>query len=175
MKTRQEETILGIRFTVTSYGPEDVEAFMADDDAIEWEMGSKGRRFEPREGEVRALLETYGPNGITLSHLSDNYLSPEEGHIIRASSLGSGEQAMEFIEYCLNSVGKMAGMPLRRYQRFSYIPFHAWEHIDGKRTLRLGTAAEHPEIAWREAWNIYVAESWEKGEFPSMQAGSRSR
>ena len=131
--------------------------YLRDVEAVEKEIGFKTRRFEPRQSRPEASLESYGASEVVVEYLCDNFVSWEGGQIIRAS-VRDGLQAQRFLEHCLNNYGGMAGTPMQRKQSFDEIPFQVQESADGRKTLNLTTGADHPQIPWREMYNIFVDE-----------------
>ena len=135
----------------------DFDEYMRDAEAVENGMGFKTRKFEPRQGRPEASLEPYGASEVVVEYLCDNFVNWGGGQIIRAS-VRDGAQAQRFLEHCLNNYGGMSGTPMQRKQSFDGIPFQVQESEDERRTLHLTTGANHPQILWREMYNIFVDE-----------------
>ena len=135
----------------------DLDEYIRDAEAIEKRMGFKMRRFEQGLGRPEAFLESYGAREVVVEYLCDNFVNWEGGKIIRAS-VTDGAQAQRFLEHCLNNYGEMSGAPIQGRHSFGDIPFQTKESEEGRRTLNLVTGAEHPQLMWREMYNIFVDE-----------------
>lgn len=135
----------------------DFDDFRRDAEAIEKSMGFGTRRFEPRQSRPEVFLESYGPSEVVVWYLCDNFVNWEGGQIIRAS-VKDGTQAQRLLEHCMNSYSGMSGTPIQRRSLFGNIPFQVLESKEGRRTINLLTGANHPQIMWREMYNIFVDE-----------------
>jgi hypothetical protein len=163
MKSESNGTFEGIEFKINEYMPEGetaegLDEFLADDRRIQQEMGDANRFADTRE-RPEMKIATYGPNEVILSYLCDDFTDWKGGKIINAPMVKDGRASIYLIEYFLNNCSSMSGTPLQRYQSFKDIPFGISESVYGRRTLNLITGATHPEIGWREMWNIFVAET----------------
>ncbi|MBN2330905.1 MAG: hypothetical protein JXC85_03750 [Candidatus Aenigmarchaeota archaeon] len=158
----------GIGYVITDYpasistesGREQIDAldsFFRDDKEIHESMGPY-KRFKPISDRPEKLLRTYQSNEVVFSYLCDDYTSFMGGKIIRASLIENGEKSIAFIEHVLNNHSNMLGEMIQGYQPFGNIPFKISESVYGRRTANLLTGANHPNILWREMWNIYVSE-----------------
>lgn len=172
VKTETDMSFRGIGYKVIEYKPgknpqEDLEEFLEDDKRIQQEMGVKTRRFENRTGRPEPILETYGPSEVILSYLCDDYISSWQGAKIIRAPVKYGREATTLIEHILNTQGKMLGTPFQRYQPLAEINFDLEESTKGRRTLNLITGANHPQLMWREMYNIFVAENPSTTEKPT--------
>ena len=144
------------------YSPENgleqnLDEFMRDDESVKKRVGRETRKYEPKHDKPMKYLEYYGFSDVTISYLCDDYTQWQGSQIIRASVV-DGAQAQRLIESCLNNYSKMSKTSIKRETPFENIPFETLESIDGRKTLNLVTGANHPEIGWREMYNIFVDE-----------------
>jgi len=148
-----------VRFERTLYESKnreiDFEALGADMENVE--KPYKQKTFESKSDSHENILETYGPGEIVIEYLADNFVGLEGGQIIKAKTR-DGKQSKRFLEYALNNFGGLSRTPMQMYQAFGRIPFAVRESINDGRVLNLMTGVHHPEILWREMFNIFIEE-----------------
>ena len=127
-------------------------------DQIENRMG-KDRKFKRMwfSGPERRLAD-YSRSEVIFSYLCDDLKEYMGAKILQVEEVRTGKHATKLIEHVLNNYSLMSGTPLQGYQKFCDIKFKSSESKKARRTINLQTGAIHPEIPWREMWNIYVSE-----------------
>ena len=118
--------------------------------------GSKFKRVWLYNPEWKIM--NYSRNEVVLSYQCDDYTDYKGSKIIHAKDVKDGANAIEVIEYVLNEHSNMLKNYIKKHQAFCHIPFMALESKKKRRIMNLQAGALHPQIPWREMWNIYVAE-----------------
>lgn len=112
----------------------------------------------PSDKPLSQLLSPLGPCTLHLGYTCDDYASWQGSKQLEAT-LANGNQAFALLEYMLNNFSNQKELQqLAEPQSLDNILFAKSMTLQSPYVLELTTGAEHPQLAWREMYHIFVVE-----------------